>query len=166
MTSGNASQLKDANSLSRELAGSGRDVDITLELSVVMPCLNEGRTLGICVKKAMDTIERIGIRGEVIVADNGSTDGSQSMAEELGARVVPIAARGYGSALRGGIAAARGEFVIMGDSDDSYDFTQLGDFVRKLREGHDLVMGNRFHGGIRPGAMLFLHRFVGNPFLS
>ena len=166
LTSGNASQLKDANNLSRELAGSGRDVDTTLELSVVMPCLNEGRTLGICVKKAMDTIERIGIRGEVIVADNGSTDGSQSIAEELGARVVPIAARGYGSALRGGIAAARGEFVIMGDSDDSYDFTQLGDFVRKLREGHDLVMGNRFHGGIRPGAMPFLHRFVGNPFLS
>ncbi len=111
-------------------------------------------------------MERLGIRGEVIVADNGSTDGSQAIAERLGARVVPISARGYGSALRGGIAAARGEFVIMGDADDSYDFTQLGSFVEKLQEGYDLVMGNRFQGGIRPGAMPFLHRFVGNPGLS
>jgi glycosyltransferase involved in cell wall biosynthesis len=142
------------------------DTSATVELSVVMPCLNESRTLGSCVKKARDTIERLGIDGEVIVADNGSTDGSQSIAEELGARVVPIAARGYGSALRGGIAAARGKFVVMGDSDESYDFAQLGDFVRKLREGDDLVMGNRFRGGIRPDAMPFLHRFLGNPFLS
>ena len=97
-----------------------------VELSVVMPCLNESLTLGTCIRKAQATIERLGIRGEVIVADNGSTDGSQSLAEEPGARVVPITARGYGSALRGGIAAARGEYVIMGDSDDSYDFTQLG----------------------------------------
>jgi len=139
-----------------------------LELSVVMPCLNESLTLGICVKKAMDAIKRLGIRGEVIVADNGSTDGSQAIATDLGARVVPIRTRGYGSALRGGIAAARGEFVIMGDSDDSYDFTQLGPFLDKLKEGegNDLVMGNRFKGGIKPGAMPFLHQFLGNPGLS
>ena len=138
----------------------------TLELSVVMPCLNESRTLGRCIQKVQSTMKRIGIGGEIIVADNGSTDGSQRLAEELGARVVPISERGYGSALRGGIAAARGKFVIMGDSDDSYDFTQLGDFLAKLNEGYDLVMGNRFHGGIRPGAMPFLHRFLGNPVLS
>ena len=137
-----------------------------VELSVVMPCLNESLTLGTCIRKAQATIERLGIRGEVIVADNGSTDGSQALAESLRARVVPIAARGYGSALRGGITAARGRYVIMGDSDDSYDFTQLGDFIAKLDEGYDLVMGNRYHGEIRPGAMPFLHRFLGNPVLS
>jgi glycosyltransferase involved in cell wall biosynthesis len=137
-----------------------------LDLSVVMPCLNEGLTVGTCIRKARVTIERLGLHGEVIVADNGSTDGSQSLAEELGARVVPVAARGYGSALRGGIAAARGKFVIMGDSDDSYDFTKLGDFVAKLNEGYDLVMGNRYMGEIRSGAMPFLHRFLGNPALS
>ena len=152
--------------VSPEFATSRLDNAETLELSVVMPCLNEARTLGTCIRKAQTTMERMGIRGEVIVADNGSTDGSQSIAESLGARVVPIRERGYGSALRGGIASARGQFVIMGDSDDSYDFTQLDDFVTKLREGYDLVMGNRFHGGIRPGAMPFLHRFVGNPVLS
>jgi glycosyltransferase involved in cell wall biosynthesis len=166
LTSGNAPQLTHDNSLFLGSDVSRADADATIELSVVMPCLNESRTLGICVKKALDTIERLGIRGEVIVADNGSTDGSQSLAEDLGARVVPIAARGYGSALRGGIAASHGKFVVMGDSDDSYDFTQLGDFVSKLREGNDLVMGNRFKGGIRPDAMPFLHRYVGNPFLS
>ncbi len=137
-----------------------------LELSVVMPCLNESLTLGTCVRKAQAAIVRLEIPAEVVVADNGSTDGSQSLAEKLGARVVAIPSRGYGSALRGGIAAARGKFVIMGDSDDSYDFTQVGDFVAKLNEGYDLVMGNRFWGGIRPGAMPFLHRFVGNPGLS
>lgn len=137
-----------------------------LDVSVVMPCLNESLTLGSCVQKALDTIRRLGVRGEVVVADNGSTDGSQSIAESLGGRVVPIETRGYGSALRGGIAAARGRYVVMGDSDDSYDFTQLGDFISKLDEGYDLVMGNRFLGGIRPGAMPFLHRFLGNPGLS
>jgi glycosyltransferase involved in cell wall biosynthesis len=137
-----------------------------LELSVVMPCLNESLTLGTCIKKALNAMNQLGIRGEVIVADNGSTDGSQAIATDLGARVVPIRTRGYGSALRGGIAAARGEFVIMGDSDDSYDFTQLGPFLDKLKEGNDLVMGNRFKGGIKPGAMPFLHRFLGNPGLS
>ena len=131
-----------------------------------MPCLNEAATIRACVIKTFRTMERLGIRGEVIVADNGSTDSSQAIVEGLGARVVPVQERGYGSALRGGIAAARGQFVIMGDSDDSYDFTQLGDFVTKLRDGYDLVMGNRFQGGIRRGAMPFLHRFVGNPGLS
>jgi glycosyltransferase involved in cell wall biosynthesis len=137
-----------------------------LELSVVLPCLNESRTLETCIQKAQVIIQRLGIQGEIIVADNGSTDGSQALAEQLGARVIQITERGYGNALRGGIAAARGRFVIMGDSDDSYDFTQLGDFVDKLNEGYDLVMGNRFQGGIRPGAMPFLHRFLGNPVLS
>jgi glycosyltransferase involved in cell wall biosynthesis len=136
------------------------------KLSVVMPCLNEGLTLGSCIDKAVTTMNRLGIIGEVIVADNGSTDGSQAIATQRGARVIPIAARGYGSALRGGIAAARGEYVIMGDSDESYDFTQIGEFVDKLDEGNELVMGNRFRGGIRPGAMPFLHRFLGNPVLS
>jgi glycosyltransferase involved in cell wall biosynthesis len=111
-------------------------------------------------------MDRLHIKGEVIVADNGSTDGSQAIASRLGARVVPIATRGYGSALRGGIAVAHGEYIVMGDSDDSYDFTQIGDFLNKLDEGYDLVMGNRFRGGIRPGAMPMLHRFLGNPILS
>jgi glycosyltransferase involved in cell wall biosynthesis len=131
-----------------------------------MPCLNESRTLGVCIQKALAAIEALGIRGEVIVADNGSTDGSQEIATGLGARVVPVKARGYGSALRGGIAAAHGRYVIMGDADDSYDFTQLGDFLAKLNEGYDLAMGNRFQGGILPGAMPVLHRFLGNPVLS
>jgi glycosyltransferase involved in cell wall biosynthesis len=139
---------------------------VELELSVVMPCLNERLTLATCISKALDSIQRLGIRGEVIIADNGSSDGSQAIAESLGARVIPVETRGYGSALRGGIAAARGRYVIMGDSDDSYDFTQLGDFIAKLDEGFDLVMGNRFQGDIRPGAMPFLHRFLGNPGLS
>jgi glycosyltransferase involved in cell wall biosynthesis len=136
------------------------------EVSVVMPCLNEARTLGSCIRKALAAFERSGLRGEVIIADNGSTDGSQAFATELGARVVPVALKGYGSALRAGIAAARGEFVVMGDSDDSYDFTQVDVFVAKLREGFDLVMGNRFWGEHIPGAMPFLHRYLGNPGLS
>lgn len=138
----------------------------TPDLSVVMPCLNESLTLGACIKKAFATMDRLRINGEVIVADNGSTDGSQTIAAQLGARVVPVATRGYGSALRGGIEAARSRYVIMGDSDDSYDFTELGNFVSKLDEGYDLVMGNRFRGGIRPGAMPPLHRLLGNPVLS
>jgi glycosyltransferase involved in cell wall biosynthesis len=143
-----------------------QDQTASVDVSIVMPCLNESLTLGTCIKKAKATIDRLRIRGEIIVADNGSTDGSQQLAEGLGARVVPIKTRGYGSALRGGIAASRGKYVIMGDSDDSYDFTQLEDFLAKLDEGHDLVMGNRFMGEIKPGAMPFLHRFVGNPVLS
>ena len=137
-----------------------------LALSIVMPCLNESLTLGTCIRKALATMDQMGIKGEVIVADNGSTDGSQAIAAQLGARVVAIKERGYGSALRGGIASARGTYVIMGDADDSYDFNQLQDFVSKLNEGYDLVMGNRFQGGIRPGAMPTLHRYLGNPVLS
>src|SRR4029077_1724882 len=140
--------------------------DDNIELSVVMPCLNESVTVGACVKKALGAMQQMGIRGEVIVADNGSTDGSQRIAAEHGARVVPIELRGYGSALHGGIAAARGQFVLMGDADESYDFTQLDRFVGKLREGYDLVMGNRFQGGILPGAMPPLHRYLGNPVLT
>jgi len=136
------------------------------ELTVVMPCLNEAQTLGICIRKAQESFDRIGIAGEVVVADNGSTDGSQQIAEELGARVVPVERRGYGAALTGGIAAARGRWVIMGDADDSYDFSKLELFVEGLREGYDLVAGNRFKGGIRPGAMPWLHRWLGNPTLS
>ena len=137
-----------------------------LELTILMPCLNEAETIGTCVRKAMDYLARSGVEGEVLVADNGSTDGSQAIAEALGARVVAVAERGYGAALIAGIAAARGRFVIMGDSDDSYDFTALDPFVAKLREGHELVMGNRFRGGIKPGAMPPLHRYLGNPVLS
>jgi len=137
-----------------------------LELTILMPCLNEAETIGICVWKAMRYLAGAGIAGEVLVADNGSTDGSQTIAEGLGARVVPVAERGYGAALQGGIAAARGRFIIMGDADDSYDFTALDGFVEKLRGGADLVMGNRFAGGIEKGAMPFLHRWLGNPVLS
>lgn len=137
-----------------------------VELSVVIPCLNEAATVGVCVKKAVAALERQAIRGEVIVADNGSTDGSQQIARDFGARVLPVERRGYGSALQSGIAAARGRFVLMGDADDTYDFSQLGEFVRKLREGYDLVMGNRFRGKILPGAMPPLHRYLGNPVLT
>lgn len=137
-----------------------------LELTILMPCLNEAETLALCIAEAQGFLTRTGIAGEVVVADNGSTDGSQAIAEGLGARVVPIPERGYGAALRGGIAAARGRFVIMGDSDNSYDFARLDAFVAALRGGADLVMGNRFKGGIEKGAMPFLHRYLGNPVLS
>ena len=137
-----------------------------MELTVVMPCLNEAETVATCVRKAVGFLSESGISGEVIVADNGSTDGSQQLATEAGARVVPIPEKGYGNALMGGIVAARGRFVIMGDSDDSYDFTNLMPFVQSLRDGADLVMGNRFKGGIEPGAMPALHRYIGNPVLS
>lgn len=137
-----------------------------VELTILMPCLNEAETLGACVGKALAFLGRSGVRGEVLVADNGSTDGSQAIAEALGARVVAVPERGYGAALIAGIRAARGRYVIMGDSDDSYDFTALDPFVAKLREGYGLVMGNRFRGRIRPGAMPPLHRYLGNPVLS
>ena len=132
----------------------------------MIPCLDEARTIGICIGKAQASFERLGIHGEVVVADNGSTDGSREIAEELGARVVPVKQRGYGAALTGGIAAARGRWVIMGDADDSYDFADLEPFVTRLREGYDFVGGNRFKGGIRPGAMPWLHKWLGNPVLS
>ncbi len=131
-----------------------------------MPCLNEAETLATCIQKAQQAIERGGLAAEIIVADNGSTDGSQVIAKELGARVVPVARKGYGSALIGGINAARGRFVIMGDADDSYDFTAIAPLIEKLRDGCDLVVGNRFMGGIEPGAMPWSHRWVGNPVLT
>jgi len=159
-------QTKSHNRVSSETVSLYSEDSVPLELSVVMPCLNESLTLATCIKKAQATMERLGIRGEVIVADNGSTDGSQEIAAGLGARVIPVRTKGYGSALRGGIAAARGKYVIMGDADDSYDFTALEVFMKKLRDGYDLVMGNRFQGGIVPGAMPFLHQYLGNPGLS
>ncbi|MEQ1939771.1 glycosyltransferase [Mesorhizobium sp. CN5-321] len=137
-----------------------------MELTVLMPCLNEAETLALCIGKAQAFLKRAGIAGEVLIADNGSTDGSQEIAEALGARVVPVAQKGYGAALLGGIAAARGRYVIMGDADDSYDFSALEAFVERLRSGADLVMGNRFKGGIDEGAMPPLHRYLGNPVLS
>jgi len=137
-----------------------------LEVSILMPCLNEAETLEICIKKAQGYLAQHDVLGEVLIADNGSTDGSQEIARRLGARVVDVQEKGYGSALRAGIAAARGQYIIMGDSDDSYDFTNLSPFLNKLRQGYDLVMGNRFKGGIKPGAMPPLHRYLGNPVLT
>jgi glycosyltransferase involved in cell wall biosynthesis len=137
-----------------------------VELTVVMPCLNEAETVEVCVRKALACMAEHGIEGEVLIADNGSTDGSQQLAREAGARVVHVDEKGYGNALMGGIRAARGTYVIMGDADDSYDFTSLMPFVEQLRDGADLVMGNRFKGGIAPGAMPKLHRYLGNPVLS
>jgi glycosyltransferase involved in cell wall biosynthesis len=136
------------------------------ELTILMPCLDEAETLATCIAKAVGYLERSGIHGEVLIADNGSTDGSQAIAISTGARVVPIAGKGYGNALLGGIRAARGRFVIMGDADDSYDFSDLDAFVVQLRAGHALVMGNRFKGDIKPGAMPPLHRYLGNPVLT
>lgn len=137
-----------------------------LELTILMPCLNEELTLGTCIKKAKKSLEENNIRGEIVIGDNGSTDRSIEIAESLGARVVHVPEKGYGSALIGGINAAKGKYVIMGDSDDSYDFSRLMLHVEKLREGYDLVMGNRFKGGIEKGAMPFLHRYLGNPVLT
>ena len=137
-----------------------------LELTILMPCLNEAETLGRCIAKAQAYLVRAGVVGEVLIADNGSTDGSQAIARRLGARVVEVPAPGYGAALQGGIASARGRYVIMGDSDDSYDFSALDLFVDRLRQGFALVMGNRFKGGIMPGAMPPLHRYLGNPVLT
>jgi hypothetical protein len=138
----------------------------TCELSVVLPCLNEAETLATCIIKARDSMARLGIDGEIVVADNGSNDGSQAIAVEHGARVVPVPERGYGAALRTGIAHAHGTFVIMADADDSYALDDLEPFVTQLRQGSDLVMGDRFAGGIAPGAMPALHRYLGNPVLS
>jgi len=136
------------------------------ELTILMPCLNEAETVAICVNKARGFLESRGIRGEILIADNGSTDGSQRLSTEAGARVVDVPSRGYGAALIGGIEAAESEFIIMADADDSYDFSNLDAFVEKLRAGFDLVMGNRFLGGIAEGAMPPLHRYLGNPVLT
>jgi glycosyltransferase involved in cell wall biosynthesis len=141
-------------------------LDDPIELSIVMPCLNEAETLAVCIRKAQRFLAVSGVRGEVVVADNGSNDGSREIALAEGARLVSIATRGYGAAVLGGIAAAHGRYVIVGDADDSYDFLNLMPFLERLRAGADLVMGNRFAGGIAPGAMPFLHRYLGNPVLS
>ena len=137
-----------------------------VELSVVLPCLDEAETLATCIRKAKRSFAALGVVGEVVVADNGSTDGSQDIARTEGARVVDVPRRGYGAALLAGITAADGEYVLMADADDSYSLDDLGGFVRELRDGADLVMGNRFRGRIEPGAMPFLHRYLGNPALS
>ena len=137
-----------------------------IEFTILMPCLNEAETLATCIRKARGCIDRLGLAAEVLIADNGSTDGSQQIAVIEGARVAPIATRGYGAALYGGIQAAHGRFVIMGDADDSYDFSRLDAFVDALRAGADLVIGNRFRGGVRPGAMPWANRYIGNPVLT
>jgi len=142
------------------------DTPAPIEVSVVLPCLNEADTVATCIRKATTSLLKCGVHGEVIVADNGSTDGSKEIATALGARVVAVATHGYGAALAAGIDAARGEFVIMADADDSYDLESLAPFIDKLRGGCDLVMGNRFAGGIQPGAMPPLHRYLGNPVLT
>ena len=137
-----------------------------IELSIIMPCLNEAETIGHCIEKAQSWLKKNNIIGEIIVGDNGSTDGSQQIAIGYGAKVVAIAQRGYGAALYGATMAAQGQYIVMGDSDDSYDFSDLGLFLEKLREGYDLVMGNRFKGGIESGAMPWKNRHIGNPLLT
>jgi glycosyltransferase involved in cell wall biosynthesis len=141
-------------------------IEREITLSILMPCLNEARTLGTCISKAQAYLARQNFLGEIIVVDNGSTDGSIEIAESLGASVVTVLQRGYGNALQTGIKAAHGKFVIMGDSDDSYDFGSLEAFVEKLQAGYDLVLGNRFEGGIKVGAMSPLHQYFGNPLLT
>jgi hypothetical protein len=148
------------------LSAAASHPDPTVELSIVMPCLDEAETVAVCIDKARGFLVSRGIRGEVLVADNGSSDGSKDIARRHGARVLEVAEKGYGNALCAGIAAARGRYVIMGDADDSYDFSALDGFVAELRRGADLVMGNRFRGSVLPGAMPWLHRFLGNPILS
>src|SRR6185369_9069669 len=149
-----------------EAVARASDVDVT----IVMPCLNEVQCLAYCIANAQEALQRIedeyGLRGEIVVADNGSTDGSQALATRLGARVVPVAARGYGAALIGGSKAAYGEYVLMGDADGSYDFTDGVAMIGKLQEGAELCMGSRFKGGISPGAMPWKNRYIGNPVLT
>ena len=140
--------------------------DHAIEVSVVIPCLNESRSIAFCIDKALAAFKDIRVNGEVVVADNGSSDGSVEIAKQRGARVVHVATKGYGHALRGGIEAANGEFIIMGDADDSYDFSELPKFVQKWRQGYEFVMGNRFAGGIKSGAMPWSHRLLGNPALT
>jgi glycosyltransferase involved in cell wall biosynthesis len=142
------------------------EVQRSIEVSVVMPCLNEAETLETCIRKAQTAFRELGISGEVVIADNGSTDGSREIAFQMGARLIDVKQKGYGAALTGGVTGARGKFVIMGDADDSYDFLRLAPFIEKLRAGYDLVMGNRFKGGIKSGAMPLLHKYLGNPVLT
>jgi glycosyltransferase involved in cell wall biosynthesis len=135
-------------------------------LSIILPCLNEEKTIGICIQKILGFLDKFGVNGEIIVVDNGSIDNSIEIAKSLGARVVEISKKGYGNALRGGFAAAQGKYIVMADSDDSYDLENLMPFLEKLYDGYDLVMGNRFKGGIMAGAMPWHHRYIGNPILS
>jgi glycosyltransferase involved in cell wall biosynthesis len=155
-----------ASKLDIEGAGEEQQIKPEVELTVLMPCLNEAETIAVCIRKAREFLNRANVQGEVLIADNGSTDGSQEIAREEGACVVHVAGRGYGAALLGGIEAARGRYIVMGDADDSYDFAQLDSFLGELRKGSDLVMGNRFRGGIASGAMPPLHKYLGNPVLS
>ena len=141
-------------------------MNLNPEVSVVLPCLNEAETLEVCIRKAQQSLTRLGIIGEVIVADNGSTDGSQNIARAVGARVIPVPSRGYGNALLAGFRESKGQYIIMGDADDSYALDKLDPFVEELRNGADLVMGNRFGGKIHKGAMPWLHKYLGNPILS
>jgi glycosyltransferase involved in cell wall biosynthesis len=153
--------------LASEKSPAGRvDTPAPVEVSVVIPCLNEANSLAFCIDKALTAFRASGLSGEVIVADNGSTDGSIQIAEVHGARVVPVEERGYGAALRTGIAAARGAFIVMGDADDSYDFSEVPRFAEMLRQGYDVVMGNRFRGEIKPKAMPWHHKYIGNPGLT
>ena len=156
----------DVESQAELKSGSSGETSQTFEVSVVIPCLNEANSLQICIRKALDAFAKNGIHGEVVVADNGSTDGSIELAEAAGARVVRVRKGGYGSALQGGIIRSKGEFIVMGDADDSYDFSALPEFVRKWRDGYDVVMGNRFEGEIKPGAMPWHHKYIGNPGLT
>lgn len=158
MAATSGAEVKDASNLRGEPAA--------VELSVVLPCLNEAETLETCIRRAQQTMRDTNISGEVVVADNGSTDGSIEIGERLGARVVRVAAKGYGNALMGGIAAAAGTYIVMGDADASYDFAHIPRFVEPLRKGADLVMGNRFTGGIQKGAMPAMHQYFGNPALT
>ena len=160
-----AATLQEAHPISSELVPV-QVHDDGVELSIVIPCLNEAETIGRCIRKCMQFLKGSDVRGEVIIADNGSTDGSQDIARALGARVVDVPERGYGAAIQGGIRAARAPYIAMGDADDSYDFLNLEPFLDELRAGADLVMGNRFDGGIAMGAMPRLHRYLGNPVLS
>lgn len=137
-----------------------------MELTILMPCLNEEKTIGVCIKKVQDFLKRNSIDGEILIADNGSTDESIKIAKSLGARVINIEPKGYGNALRLGTQNAKGKFVIMGDSDDSYDFLNLENFIKELRNGYDLVVGNRYGGKIEKGAMKFTHRYIGTPIIS
>jgi glycosyltransferase involved in cell wall biosynthesis len=139
---------------------------VTTMVSIVMPCLNEAETLEVCIQKAKATLKNMNVSFEIVIADNGSSDGSQLIAESLGARVIEVSEKGYGAALIGGIERSLGEYVVMADADDSYDFRHIPRFIAQLENGADLVMGNRFMGGIQPGAMPFLHRYLGNPVLS
>jgi hypothetical protein len=155
-------QLDAVEAAERAPAAEARSIEVT----ILMPCLDEAKTIATCIDKASVFLARSGIAGEILIADNGSSDGSVEYALARGARVIAVTERGYGAALRAGIAAARGRFIVMGDADDSYDFSRLDPFLAKLRDGCDLVMGNRFAGGIAPGAMPLLHRYLGNPALS